>query len=337
MSGDGGGGGGGGDKDGDDENTPVIQRGEAMVSLWGAMRSVVAPGTRVLAVCTGLYGHGFAAMARGLGADVRTVESDSWERVVDAGLVEDARKAAEEFRPHVVTAVHCETPSGTLNPLEGIGEVAAAAGALFYVDCVSSAGAAPVDVRACRMDLCLLGSQKALSLPPDHGITVVRERAWARVVEVAYSGYDALLPFRRAHRTGAFPYTMNWRAVRALRYSCELILARGLDRVLAQHAEVAAHCRRRLAEDAGLRLYPEADAGGHSPSVTAARVPDNWTWPALDAALRERGVEFGGNYDRLKDKVFRVGHMGTQASRELVDRAVDTLVDILRKGPPATD
>ncbi len=48
----------------------------------------------------------------------------------------------------VVAMVHHETCSGMLNPLEEIGAMAKACGALFVVDGVSSVGAEVVDMEA---------------------------------------------------------------------------------------------------------------------------------------------------------------------------------------------
>ena len=62
-----------------------------------------------------------------------------------------------------------------------------------------------------------------------------------------------------------------------------------------------------------------------SPTVTAAYLPDGWTWPALDAALRAHGMAVGGNYGELAGKVFRIGHMGSQADLALVERGMDVL------------
>jgi aspartate aminotransferase-like enzyme len=32
--------------------------------------------------------------------------------------------------------------------------------------------------------------------------------------------------------------------------------------------------------------------------------------------MREKGIVLGGNYDKLAGKVFRIGHIGTQANLE---------------------
>ena len=67
-----------------------------------------------------------------------------------------------------------------------------------------------------------------------------------------------------------------------------------------------------------------------SPTVTAAKIPVGWSWTDLDSALRARGMVVGGSYGPLADKVFRIGHMGSQANRELVKRGMDILEDVLK-------
>jgi aspartate aminotransferase-like enzyme len=61
-------------------------------------------------------------------------------------------------------------------------------------------------------------------------------------------------------------------------------------------------------------------------------VPQGWTWTALDQALRAHGMAVGGNYGKLAGKVFRIGHMGSQAEMGLVRRGMDVLERVLRTG-----
>jgi aspartate aminotransferase-like enzyme len=305
----------------------TIQSGEGMLALWGALKSVLRPGDRVLAVATGLFGYGIGDMARQVGAEVEVVGFGA-DEAIDPQLV---REAARRFRPRLVTAVHCETPSGVLNPLAAVGAICREVDALYYVDFVASAGGAAVDVDACHIDLGLAGSQKVLSLPPDLSMVSVSARAWAAVAETGYAGYDALAPWRTVLADRYFPYTHNWHALAALQVTLRLLLDEGLENVYARHAQVAAYCRERL-HGLGVRLFPVADAIS-SPTVTAAYVPDGWTWAALDGALRRYGMVVGGNYGDLAGKVFRIGHMGSQADMALVTRGMDVLEQVLRRGP----
>lgn len=301
----------------------TIQTGEGMLALWGALKSVVRPGDRVLAVGTGLFGFGIGEMARQIGAEVEVVGFPI-NAILDPQPV---REAARRFRPRVVTAVHCETPSGTLNPLEEIGQICREVGALFYVDFVAGGGGAPVDVDRCAIDLGLLGSQKVLSLPPDLSMVTVSEQAWAAVAEVNYAGYDALAPWRLGPEQKYLPYTHNWSALAALEVSLDQMLGEGLEQVYARHAAAAALCRRQL-ESMEVRLFPVREEF-NSPTVTAAYVPDGWTWPALDQALRAHGMAVGGNYGELAGKIFRIGHMGSQADLDRVGRGMKVLRQVL--------
>ena len=181
---------------------------------------------------TGVFGYGIGEMARQVGAEVEVV-GFPYDSVLDP---EPVRAAARRFRPRLVTAVHCETPSGTLNPLYEVGQICREVDALYYVDFVASAGGVPVDVDANQIDLGLLGSQKVLSLMPDLAMVSVSDRAWAAVAEVNYAGYDALGPWRTGVADRYLPYTHNWQAMAGLQVALDLLLAEGLENVYRRHA-----------------------------------------------------------------------------------------------------
>lgn len=299
----------------------VIFLGEGMMALWGALKSCLARGDRVLSIGTGVYGYGIGEMAAAAGAEVRTVGLPYNETLADLSAVE---RAISEFTPKMITVVHCETPSGTLNPIDALGRLKQAMGVpLLYVDAVSSIGGAPVLPDAWHIDLCLGGSQKCLSALPDTCFLSVSEAAWDIIEQVNYAGYDAIKPFRAAVATHYFPYTPNWQATAGLNAGAEAILEEGLEKCFRRHSEVAAHCRRRLVE-IGYSLFP-APGAVPAPTVTAVNVPGAMRWPDFDARLRAHGLVAGGSYGPIAGKVFRLGHMGTQADMGLVNQALEVL------------
>ncbi|MGE5257814.1 MAG: pyridoxal-phosphate-dependent aminotransferase family protein [Hyphomicrobiales bacterium] len=299
----------------------VIFLGEGMMALWGALKSCLSPGDRVLAIGTGVYGYGIGDMAAAVGAEVRKVGLAYNETLSDLSAVE---KAVAEFKPKMITVVHCETPSGTLNPIDGLGRLKEELGVpLLYVDAVSSIGGAPVLPDQWHIDLCLGGSQKCLSALPDTCFLSVSDKAWAVIDQVNYEGYDAIKPFRTAVERHYFPYTPSWQATAGLNAGAGAVLKEGLEACFKRHAEVAAYCRKRLAE-IGYSLYP-APGAVPSPTVTAVNVPGGITWSEFDARLRRRGLVAGGSYGPIAGKVFRLGHMGTQADMGLIRQALDVL------------
>ena len=303
----------------------VITSGEAMAILWGGVKSALKPGDKLLAVASGLFGEGFADMARAVGAEAETV-SASYDALPDPQKV---REAALRYRPQVITAVHCETPSGTLTPLKELGEIAREVDALFLVDFVASGGGVAVDADKNNIDIGLLGSQKVLSLPPSLSISTVSARAWDVFKKTNYSGYDAYLPWRNVPAVAYMPYTHDWQGMAGLNVALSSIMDEGMENAFARHARAAALCRG-LAREAGIELFPVSE-GICSPTVSAFKIPQGWTWKELNAALRARGVAVGGNYGCLADKVFRIGHMGSQADEKRVRQGMEILKEALIK------
>lgn len=307
------------------ENSVTIQSGEAMLVLWGALKSTVKPKDKVLALSNGLFGHGFGEMAESLGAEVRYIEARE-----GSFIDEDILKCELiSFRPDLVTAVHCETPSGLLNPIREIAPVIKESGALFCVDFVASACGTDVRVDEWGIDLGLLGSQKCLSLLPDLSVLTMSEKAWRAAERVSYSGYDAVLPWRKAEEKMEMPCTHNWHANAAMNLSLKSFLKEGLENSFRRHREVAEYCRSRILA-MGLELYAK-EVQLASPTVTAVKIPFGWSWRELDKSLREQGMAVGGSYGLLAGKVFRIGHMGSQADMQLVKEGMDVLEKVLNK------
>ena len=303
------------------ENSVVILSGEGMAALWGAMKSCITPGEKVLSIATGLFGHGIAEMAQSIGADVHKVSLADNQTISDTTAIEEA---IDNFKPKMITAVHCETPSGTLNPLSELGRLKGAYDVpLFYVDAVSSIGGTPVLTDSWNIDLCLGGAQKCLSAPPDTAFLSVSEVAWEIIGQTDYVGYDALKPFREVADKHYFPYTHNWHGLAALNAGAERILKEGLESCFDRHAGVASYCRKRLRE-MGMNLFP-APGAVSSPTVTAVTLPVDLQWEGFDDRLRNKGLVVGGSYGAHAGRVFRLGHMGIQADQNLVERALDVI------------
>ena len=131
------------------------------------------------------------------------------------------------------------------------------------------------------------------------------------------------MPFQTAQRDFYFPYTPYWHGLAALYKATQLLLDEGLEQSFSRHEEVAAFCRQQLT-DMGLSLYPAKQAVS-SPTVSAVYVPQKMTWSELDNRFRQHGLVVGGSYGPLQGKVFRIGHMGTQADMDLVQRALDVI------------
>ncbi|HCL80151.1 MAG TPA: aminotransferase, partial [Synergistaceae bacterium] len=62
-----------------------------MCALWGALKSVLAPGDRLLALSNGIFGRGFGEMGKGLGFETRILEAPEGEFLDPEAVRAEAR------------------------------------------------------------------------------------------------------------------------------------------------------------------------------------------------------------------------------------------------------
>jgi len=304
----------------------IIQSGEAMSILWGAIKSCVLPGEKVLAISTGFFGEGFADMARAIHADAQLVEFGYDETVHDLDRIESAIKT---YQPKVITIVHCETPSGTLNPISEVGQLKKKYNVpIMIVDAVASVACTEIEGDKWNADIVMGGSQKGLSLPPTIGFCSVSEQAWDIIRKVDYAGYEAFWSYHNIPQKHDHPNTPDWPGIAALNDVLDdLMINEGLSNVFARHQVIAEFVRKSLTK-IGYRLFPKPEAI-QSPSVTAVYVPADRTFEAFDQQVRAFGMGIGGSYGKIAGKVFRLGHMGTQATMTNARSVIDVLRQVI--------
>ncbi|MDI3341563.1 MAG: aminotransferase class V-fold PLP-dependent enzyme [Sphaerobacter sp.] len=129
------------------------------------------PGDRILTSMAEYASNviSFLQMARRVGVRVEVVPNDEHGQLSVAAL----RELIDD-RVRVIAVSHIPTNGGLIQPVEEIGQVARAAGALFLVDACQSVGQVPIDVRAMGCDLLSATSRKYLRGPRGVGFLYVR-------------------------------------------------------------------------------------------------------------------------------------------------------------------
>jgi pyridoxamine---pyruvate transaminase len=289
----------------------LLMQGEAVLGLEAAARSLVRPGMPVLNLVSGVFGKGMGYWLADFGAELHELEVP-YNASIEAGAV----GAFLEEHPGIglVTVVHCETPSGTLNPIEEIGPIAKRHGALVLVDCVSSLGGMPVRPDEWQLDVCIAGPQKCLAGPPGMSLMTVSEDAWTAIGQnpaAPRASFLSMLDWKEQWLEGGkFPFTPSVVDVHGVEAACDELLAEGLEASFARHERAATACRVG-AGAMGIELWPAADAVT-APCVTALAVPDGLTDMQVRDHCRARyGVMISGGQGA--GNLVRIGHMGPTA------------------------
>jgi pyridoxamine---pyruvate transaminase len=301
----------------------VLMQGEAVLGLEAATRGIVTSDTTCLNLVSGVYSKWYGEKLRMLGPKVIEIEVP-FDSAIDPEAVEQA------FRDHpeigMVAVTHCETPSGTLNPIDDIGQIARAHGAMTICDAVSSLGGEPVRVDEWGLDLCVSAPQKCLGAAPGLSMVSVSERAWEAMranPNAPRRSYLSLLDWKeRWEEQGQYPYTPSVTDVRGLEAACDDILDEGIDESIERHRHAARACRAGV-RAAGLEVWPRSEEIAAS-CVTAVKVPDGLDESHLRRVIRDRsGVIISGAQGELVGKVVRIGHMG------VVSRSLYPLVGVV--------
>jgi pyridoxamine---pyruvate transaminase len=292
---------------------PVILHGEAVLGLEAAAASLIRRDDVVLNLVSGVYGKGYGYWARRYAKEVVEVEVP-----YDSAVPADSVRKALEQRPDVsvVSVVHCETPSGTMNDLDAIGPVVAGHGALLVVDAVSSFGGVACDFAAWHADLVVVGPQKCLGGPAGLSLLHVSDAAWEHMEanpDAPRASVLSILDWKDAHLVDRpFPFTPSISDVYGLHACLGQYLAEGPAAVQRRHAS-AARSVRAGAEALGLALWA-ADRSICSDTITAVKVPPPLDEPEIRARARaESGVMLSGGQGDLAGRVLLIGHMGPAA------------------------
>jgi len=294
--------------------------------MWEALAvNLMAPGKTLLVPGGGHFSDSWALQIDVLGAAVSGAQVQRTPHraghPIDVAAIEQALRDDREQRIGAVLTVHTDTASGITSDLAAVRRAIDAARhpALFVVDAVASAAAAPLSMRALGVDVVMGASQKGLMMPPGLGFAAVNARAmaWTRAHPGARFYWDWV---RRSsdQQYRRFCGTPPLAHLQGLRAALGLIEQEGLAEVHARHRRLAGAVHAAAlcwAEAGALRLHCKVPAA-LSASVTAIEV---------DAAQRERGIDpetirsvarerfqvaIAGGLGPLAGRVFRIGHLG---------------------------
>lgn len=209
-----------------------------------------------------------------------------------------------------LTITHSETSTGVGNDLEAVAKIMKKyPHVLWAVDAVSSAGGMKIEVDRLGIDLLLTSSHKAFALPPGLAMATISQRAYERTFEVPHRGvyFDLQSIYDRAVKNNyQYPSTPNVNLMFALDKGLDRMLAEGLEERFERHRQMAERCRNWA--KAHFDLFPPEDH--QVDTLTVIENTTGFSVADLNEALKERGKMISNGYGKLKEKTFRIAHMG---------------------------
>ncbi|HEY5300721.1 MAG TPA: aminotransferase class V-fold PLP-dependent enzyme [Acetobacteraceae bacterium] len=299
---------------------PVVIYPASGTGAWeAALANTLSPGDAVLMCRTGWFATLWREMAERLGLDPTIIDTD-WRRGADVEAIGEALAKDTARRIKAVCVVHNETSTGCASRIDEVRAAIDAAGhpALLMVDTISSLASMDYRHDEWGVDVTVAGSQKGLMLPPGLSFNAVSAKALdaAERARLPRSYWD-WRPMLAANESGYFPYTPGTNLLYGLSEAIAMLMEEGLENVFARH-DRHAEATRRAVRAWGLEIQC-AEPRHYSSSLTAVRVPDGHSADGLRTVILEKfNMSLGNGLGILKDRVFRIGHLGDFGDLQLI-------------------
>lgn len=303
--------------------------GTARAGIEASLVSLVAPGDRVLVVNFGRFGLLLTEILSRIGAVIETVDAP-WGETVPMDAI---AAAVERTEPKLVACVHGDTSTTMAQPLDGLGDLCRAAGALSYVDATATIGGMEIAADRWGVDIVTGGLQKCLGGPSgsapitisdaaaDHIFSRRHTEAGIRMAgledgagpRIASNYFDLAMIMDYWGEKRLNHHTEATSMLYAARECARIALGEGLDARYARHAAAG------RAMTAGLRAMGLTVFGADATrmtNVTGVHIPDGVDGEAIRRMMREAfEIEIGTAFGPLAGRIWRIGAMGYNAMR----------------------
>ena len=291
---------------------PVIIFPSSGTGAWeAAIVNTLSEGDKVLMFETGQFSSLWQEQAKRFKLDIDFVPGD-WRTGVDPKIVADKLSKDKDHKIKALFVVHNETSTGVCSRLGEIRKVMDEAKhpALLLVDTISSLASIDFKHKDWKVDVTVCGSQKGLLLPPGLSFNAISSKALEayKTSNLPKSFWD-WKPMLEMNKDGFFPFTPATNLFYGLDEALNMLMEEGLENVLSRHTRHA-EATRSAVKEWGLEILckkPEE----YSNSLTAVMVPEGHDADALrKVVLDNYNMSLGMGLNKIKGKVFRIGHLG---------------------------
>ncbi|MDR0508349.1 MAG: aminotransferase class V-fold PLP-dependent enzyme [Candidatus Methanoplasma sp.] len=280
----------------------LMVSGSASVFLEGMIRNGVR--SKTLGLTNGSFGDRTIEIAELNGKTVEKVRAD-WGKAIRAAHIKGKVKTDIE----AVHWVSNESSTGVLSDSIEIAEEVRSQNqdSLIFVDAVTSAFAVDLNLKVLDADAVVFGTQKALALPPGLAMMAVSEKLLKKAKTVPDRGfYTDLLKVKKQNDDNYALTTPPVSLMYALDFQLDRMLSEGMQARYRRHKEMA----DIVEEWAGRKLHGTFPEKGFRSNTISVLNRGGLEFDKFHSSLKSKGYEISNGYGDVKEKTFRIGHMG---------------------------
>ncbi|MBK9782317.1 MAG: 2-aminoethylphosphonate--pyruvate transaminase [Anaerolineales bacterium] len=293
--------------DGVEEYTSVLMQGSGTFGIESVVSSVIPPDGKLLVLVNGAYGKRLLKIA-----NIHKIP------FVELAFPENTNPDPSDLEKNLesdpgithVAAIHCETTTGIINPIEDYGRIVRKHNRTYIVDAMSSFGAYPIDLKKCEIDFLISSSNKNIEGVPGFSFVLARKAALIAAKGFARTlSLDLFAQWEGLEGDGQFRFTPPIHSILAFRQALiELeqeggVSARGARYKKNYEATISAM------QKMGFKTYLKPEDQGYI--ITSFYYPDhpNFNFQEFYERLSEKGHVIYPGKLTVAD-CFRIGHIG---------------------------
>lgn len=218
-----------------------------------------------------------------------------------------------------------ETSIGTLYDLESVGDFCKSNDILNIVDGISMFVTDELDMQKFSIDALILSSQKGLALPPGISMIILTPNVMKRLQPKSSIYFDFKRYLTDGER-GQTPFTPAVTILLQLHFRINQIVKNGIENEIQKAKDIAEYFRDSI-KDLPLKLFSD-----FMPNAITTLTPTDGklAWIIVKDLDEKYNVIVTPNGGELKDKIFRVSHMGAM-TKEYTDILIDALYDYYKR------
>lgn len=298
-----------------------IIAGTGTLAMDMAAANLVENGDEVLVVSTGYFGLRYAEIFKRYGAEVDILEAETGNIVP----VKDIEQQLKSKEYKLLAFTHVDTSTAVLNDAKKISSLCKKYNVMSILDGVCSVGGEEIKQEEWGIDVVVTASQKAIGVPPGLAIIVASQEAIKTFekrnnpVANYYCDWTNWLPIMKAYENKQVSYfgTPPVNLIMALEISLKLIVKEGLENRFERHRR-SGKAMRAAIRALGLETMPKNEQIAAN-TLSAPLYPDYIDAATFLQAVNNEGIILaGGLLANLKNKYFRIGHMGSVNKADLL-------------------
>lgn len=301
----------------------VFITGSGTASMEATVANTFTEQDKVLIVNGGSFGQRFVQLCEIYEIPHTEIKLDNGKALTEQHLAVYENKGYTAF----MVNVH-ETSTGVHYDMNLISAFCRRNHLFLIVDAISSFLADEFQMQELGVDVMITGSQKALACPPGISVIVLSEKAIERVeANKPKCMYLDLKSALKNGERGQTPFTPAVGILRQIHARLKQIEADGgVEKESAKIKDLAEDFRKKI-KDLPFEIISESMSNAVTPLHPL-------TAPAYDIFITlkdEYGIWICPNGGELKEKVFRVGHIG-DLTKDDNDKLIDALKDMQKRG-----